>query len=123
MRYKPLPRYLRVAHWLHEQQRPVSSREVADIFSVPIKAISDDFAKIRRRPDIMDINEQKIRHKGVQKYLLHILNIHPYRLDERQYPHRQDDEQNTLDASLIWRKLLSHHWHQMVLIYRNHDTN
>lgn len=123
MRYKPLPRYLRVAHWLHEQQRPISSREVADVFSVPVKAISDDFAKIRSRPDIMDIHEQKVRYKGVQQYLLHILNIHPYMLDERQYPHRQDDEKNTHDAVPTWRDLLSRPWHQMVLIYRNHDEN
>ena len=123
MRYKPLPRYLRVAHWLHEQKRPISSREVADVFNVPVKAISDDFSKIRRRPDIMDIHEQKVRHKGGQQYLLHILNIHPYILDERQSPHRKNGKQNMFDAALTWRGLLSRPWHQMVLTYHNHDVD
>lgn len=26
-----LPRYLRITHWLHEQQWPISAREAADV--------------------------------------------------------------------------------------------
>ena len=114
MRYKPLPRYLRVAHWLHEQQRPISSREVAEVFSVSPKAISDDFAKIRRRSDIIDVHEHKVRDKGVQLYLLHVLNIYPYMLDGRQCPHRKEGERDGLGATLTWHDLLSRQWGQLV---------
>lgn len=116
MRYKPLPRYLRVAHWLHEQQRPISSREVADVFNASPKAISDDFAKIRRRSDIMDVHEQKVRDKGVQQYLLHVLNIYPYMLDERQCPHRKEGECEGLGPTLTWHDLVCRQWSQLVQV-------
>ena len=114
MRYKPLPRYLLVAHWLHEQQRPISSREVADVFSVCPKAISDDFAKIRRRTDIIDVYEQKVRNKGVQQYLLHVLNIYPYMLDDRQCPHRKEVDIGGLRATLTWHDLVRRPWCQLI---------
>ena len=117
MRYKPLPRYLLVAHWLHEQQRPISSREVADVFSVCPKAISDDFAKIRRRTDIMDVHEQKVRHKGVQQYLLHVLNIHPYMLDKRRCPYRKEVEWDGLGTTLTWHDLVCRPWNKLVEIH------
>ncbi|PPA27860.1 hypothetical protein C3737_22260 [Aeromonas jandaei] len=118
MRYKPLPRYLRVAHWLHEQQRLISSREVAELFSVSPKAISDDFAKIRRRTDIMDVHEQKVRDKGVQLYLIHVLNIHPYMLDERKCPHRKEGKRDGLGATLTWHDLLCRQWGQLMQIHQ-----
>lgn len=114
MKYKSIPRYLRVAHWLLEQQRPISSREVAEVFSVSPKAISDDFAKIRRRTDIMDVHEQKVRDKGVQLYLLHVLSIHPYMLDERQCPHRKEVEREGLGSTLTWHDLVCRPWRQLV---------
>lgn len=114
MRYKSLPRYLRVAHWLHEQQRPISSREVAEAFGVSPKAISDDFAKIRRRTDIMDVHEQKVRDKGVQQYQLQVLNIHPYMLDERKCPHRKDIEREGLGSTLTWHDLVCRPWRQLI---------
>lgn len=123
MMFKPLPRYLQVAHWLHEQRRPISSREVAEAFNVSPKAVSDDFSKIRRRSDIMDVHEQKIRCNGAQQYLLHVLNIHPYILDERQCPHRQGSPWNAPDTALTWRHLLSRPWHQVVQIYQNSDAD
>ena len=114
MKYKSIPRYLRVAHWLLEQQRPISSREVAEVFSVSPKAISDDFAKIRRRTDIMDVHEQKVRDKGVQLYLLHVLSIHPYMLDERQCPHRKEVEREGRGSTLTWHDLVCRPWRQLV---------
>ncbi|WP_413796029.1 CaiF/GrlA family transcriptional regulator [Aeromonas dhakensis] len=109
-----MPRYLRVAHWLLEQQRPISSREVADAFRVSPKAISDDFAKIRRRTDIIDVYEQKVRSKGVQQYLLHVLNIYPYMLDERQCPHRKEVDIGVLRTTLTWHDLICRPWRQLI---------
>ena len=118
---KPLPRYLRVAHWLHEQQCPLGSREVADAFGVSVKAISDDFAKIRRRTDIMEVHEQKVCDNGVQKYLLHVLAIEPYVLDERRCPHPRGVEPEGLGSSLTWYDLLCRPWRQLIEMQQELD--
>ncbi|HDZ8897877.1 TPA: hypothetical protein RUX41_004257 [Aeromonas dhakensis] len=140
-RHLDLPRYLRVAHWLLEQQRIVSSREVAAAFNVTPKMMSDDFAKLRKRMDLINFREQKVpceKHGGWQ-YALHVFHIHPYHLDERKYPTRQTwdcgnciDIRNTLEGGLsssaykfdnrvvlTWRDLLSKNWAQL----RAHKKN
>jgi hypothetical protein len=114
-----LPRYLRVAHWLHEQQRWVSSREAANVFCVSIKTMSDDFAKLRGRPDIVEFDEQKISNKngrGGWQYLLRVVSINAYMLDGRQYPRQQCNERDEIFGwSLAWRELLTRSWVQMDL--------
>lgn len=110
-----LPRYLYIAHWLHGQGRPMSSREVADTFNFCPKAISDDFSKMRKRREIIVFHEQEIRVKGVKTYLIHVLNIHPYRLDGRQCPHKKDMQLKSRNASLEWRDLLSNPWSELML--------
>lgn len=123
MSYQHPPRYLQVAHWLHAEQRPIGSREAADAFNMPVKAISDDFAKIRGRPDLIEVHEQKVRRNGVQQYLLHVLTIYPYALDGRQYPFRQESASHAPDTALTWYDLLSRPWHHLALMHPPHDAD
>lgn len=108
-----LPRYLQVAHWLQQQARPMGSREVARAFEVTLKTMSDDFAKIRKRPDLIEFTEQRVRCKGGYQYMLQVTQIHAYRLDNRLYPTRCHNTTDRTEPPLTWRDILSHHWHQL----------
>lgn len=103
------PRYLRVAHWLHEQRQWKSSQELAEVFAVSVKAIADDIGKLRRRPDVFEFEEKKV---GVCT-LIHVVHIYPYQLDKRQEPCCLSIKLSA--PALIWRTLLTRPWHQMVL--------
>lgn len=85
----PLPRHSQVAHWLHDQQRAISAREAADVFGVSSWSIERDFARIRGLSGIVVLDEQRVPSKGGQQYLLRVLQIFPYWLDEHQQPHQQ----------------------------------
>ncbi|WP_245194095.1 hypothetical protein [Aeromonas jandaei] len=110
----PLPHYLQIAHWLHEQQRLVSAREAAALLGGSTWAMERHFAKIRRQLNILVIDEQRVRSKGGQQYLLRIAHIHPYWLDENQQPHRQPAGPDGLKQPLTWHDLLSRQWHELL---------
>lgn len=110
----PLPRYLQVAHWLHDQQRAISARETADEFGVSSWSIERDFAKIRALSGIVVFDEQRVPSQGGQQYLLRVLRIYPYQLDEYQQPHQQGHEVRESNAPLTWRDLISRPWSQLV---------
>lgn len=114
-----LPRYLRVAHWLYHQQRAVSSREAADEFGISSWSIEREFSRIRDVPEIIVFDEQRIASRGGQQYLLRVIHINPYWLDEYQRPHRKDVEACAIRAPLTWRDLLSNPWYQLVQRYQS----
>ena len=70
-----LPRYLQVAHWLHDQQRAISVREAADVFGVSPWSIERDFARVRALSGIVVFDEQRVPSKGGQQYLLRVLQV------------------------------------------------
>lgn len=111
------PRYLRVAHWLCEQRGWMSSREVAGVFGVSPKSICDDFASIRSRPDLFEINERKAKCRGGEHYLIQVTTVHPYVLDSRRSPHRKGHQRPTTlrDSPITWRDLLTCSWHRLDL--------
>lgn len=110
----PLPRYLQVAHWLHDQQRAISAHEAADVFGVSPWSIERDFARVRALSGIVVFDEQRVPSKGGQQYLLRVLQIFPYRLDEHQQSHQQLASSWGLNAPLTWRDLLCRPWCQLV---------
>ncbi|MGL4614036.1 MAG: hypothetical protein ACRCVV_09085 [Shewanella sp.] len=107
---KVIPRYLRVAHWLNDQAQPMTANDIAKIFGVGTKAINDDFAKIRRRSDIIESSEKKITSIGGTRQLLKVIFIHSYILDERQCPQRSNDDDVSKNSKLTWHDLLSKDW-------------
>lgn len=107
-----LPRYLDVANWLYNQHRAVSAREVAQAFGVSSWAIERDFAKIRTLSNIIFFDEQQVSSKGGKQYLLRVLKIHPYEIDEHQQLHPILTESHSL--RITWRDLLSRNWNQLV---------
>lgn len=113
-----LPRYLQVAHWLHEQQRAISARETADVFGISSWSIERDFAKVRALPGIVVFDEKRVPAQGGQRYLLRVLRIFPYWLDEHQQPHQQLSSSWGLNAPLTWRDLLCRPWGQLVARHR-----
>ncbi|MGL4616173.1 MAG: hypothetical protein ACRCVV_20225 [Shewanella sp.] len=110
----PLPRYLQVAHWLHDQQRAISAREAADEFGVSPRSIERDFSRIRALSGIVVFDEQRVPSKGGQQYLLRVLRLFPYELDEHQQPHQLVTSIGDLNAPLTWRDLLCRSWCQLV---------
>ena len=82
----PLPRYLQVAHWLHDQQRAISAREAADVFGVSSWSIERDFARVRGLSGIVVFDEQRVPSKGGQQYLLRVLQIFPTGLTNTSNP-------------------------------------
>ncbi|WP_429076820.1 hypothetical protein [Aeromonas hydrophila] len=115
-----LPRYLQVAHWLYEQQRAVSAREAADVFSVSSWSIERDFAKIRALSGIVLFDELRVPSQGGLQYQLRVLRLFPYWLDEYQQAHLQFTSSRDVNTSLTWRDLLCCPWHQLVERYQRH---
>lgn len=108
------PRYVLVAHWLCEQLGEMSTRDVAHIFGVLPKVMSDDFARIRNRSDIFDFNERKVKCKGGEQYLMRVTQVHPYVLDSRRYPRLQRHNfQGARGPLITWHDLLSCSWRQL----------
>lgn len=110
----PLPRYLQVAHWLHDQQRYISAREAADVFGVSSWSMERDFARLRALSGIVLFDEHRVPSRGGQKYLLRVLKIFPYGLDEQQQPHHKVVNSWCQNTSLTWRDLLCRPWYQLV---------
>ncbi len=109
---KQRPNALQVAHWLYEQQRPISAREAAEVLGGSTWSMWQTFSKIRLLSDILVIDEQKVRSKGGMQSLMRIVHIHPYTLDEHQQPRRQsNDTDNT--SPLTWHDLLCRPWAQL----------
>ncbi|MGN5073619.1 hypothetical protein ACTG2C_01150 [Aeromonas veronii] len=117
-KYKQRPSTLQVAHWLYEQQRPVSAREAAEVLGGSTWSMWQTFSKIRLLSDILVIDEQKVRNKGGMQSLMRIVHIYPYTLDDNQQPHRQSNgtDSNGTDSisPLTWRDLLCRTWDQLV---------
>ncbi|WP_429235976.1 hypothetical protein [Aeromonas salmonicida] len=116
MNKQVMPRYLRVAHWLCEHKKWMTSREVAIEFGISPKAVSDDFSMIRKRFDLVKFNEKKVICKtGGWQYLMQVIHIHTYVLDERLYPRKKDESLISINPTVTWRKLLSCSWSQLQL--------
>ena len=113
MRGVLLPRYLRVAQWLFEQQRPVSSREIAKIFNVSSWAISSDFVKICRQSDIFECRETKEVTNKSREHTLHILFIHAYTVDKRGVAELDDGNSNQFNVQKTWQILISKPWEKV----------
>lgn len=113
------PRFLIVANWLYEQQRPVSAREAADILGGSAWSMSQHFSRIKKASDIILSDEQKIPSKGGKQVLLRVIHIYPYRLDEYQQPHRVLSESERCHTPLTWHDLVSRPWHQLVARHYN----
>lgn len=105
-----LPRYLRVAQWLLEQRGPVSSREIAKIFNVSSWAISSDFAKICRQPDIFECREMKEVKNKNREHTLHVLFIHAYTVDKRGVAELDDGNRRKFNVQKTWKILISQPW-------------
>lgn len=114
----PEHRYLRLAHWLCSQQRAVSAREAATIFDVSAWSIERDFAKIRKYPGIFTFDEKLVSSRGGMKYLLRLLYIAPYWLDEQNIPHRKKmDPKVITDSRIQWCDLVNRPWCSLVKAY------
>ncbi|WP_429123554.1 hypothetical protein [Aeromonas veronii] len=111
--------YLQVAHWLYQQQRAISAREAAEVLGGSTWLMSQHFSKIKKAPDIILSDEQKIPSKGGKQVLLRVIHIYPYRLDEYQQPHRVLSELERCQIPLTWHDLVSRPWHQLVARHYN----
>ncbi|MFM5870723.1 hypothetical protein ACET6Z_05615 [Aeromonas veronii] len=109
-----LPHELQVAHWLYQQQRLVSSREAASALGGTAWSMWQIFSKIRRLSNIIVINEKTVRSKGGMQYLIRVIYIHPYMLDDNLQPHRQNDDVSLYDIPLTWSDLVSSKWSRLV---------
>ncbi len=108
------PRYIRVAYWLYQQQRLISAREAAEIFGVSPWALGEDFAKIRRLPDIFLLEERKVPSSGGLQSLIRVRHIYPYAFDSQQQPYRVAGNAALRNTPLTWKDLLLRPWHQLV---------
>lgn len=104
-----VPRYLHIAHWIYEQQQFFSSEDISQQFNVPVRRVSDDFALMRRRADIITLEETREWRNGTWRRLIKVMMIHTYKLDARKCPRRigaEGYDKSTYIAN-TWRMLLS----------------
>lgn len=117
MSAKVKPRYLRVAHWLYEHQRFMSARELAPLFNVEAKRITDDFARMRKYQHILKIEELKVPIKGGYQYRVRVLQIASYRMDGRNFPvlndHYINQGEDQLSRVITWADLRSSRWRDL----------
>lgn len=113
-----LPRYMRVAHWLEREQRPVSAKEAAEVFQISPWAMGEEFTRIKRLHLIVVVEESKVRRHGGIVALLRVRYIYPYDLDAQNKPFRCSAGYNSHEAPLTWRDLLMRPWPKLVERYR-----
>lgn len=110
------PRYLHVAHWLLAQKRWMTARQVAVIFDVTPKLMCGDFAVLRQRKDLFTLEERAQKCRNGYERLIRVIDIHPYRLDERQCSHPTQLEptrSNDMTCYITWHDLVSKPWHRL----------
>lgn len=107
------PRYLQIAHWLLERQQWMTARQVALAFDVPHKWVCDDFAVLRQRRDLFEIDESTQKCRNGHEGLVKVVAIQPYTLDGRRNPQAIHFEPTTSN-SITWRDLVSRPWCQLV---------
>lgn len=115
MKMSSLPRYLRIAKWLLDQDRFMTSKDISEHFNISVKTVCADFFLMRKRPDIIEAEWRRSEWVGYGKiqYRIRILHIHPYWLDARNCPRRHDEVSPILVSDLmpLWRMLVTTHWH------------
>lgn len=111
---RTLPRPLQIAHWLHGQQRLVSAREAAGVLGGSAWAMEQQFSKVRQLSSIVVIDEQWVPSRGGRQYLMRVVHIYPYWLDEHRCPHRQQTGLKGGRVLLTWRDLVCRQWAELV---------
>ncbi|WP_395950145.1 hypothetical protein ACFWHB_10665 [Aeromonas mytilicola subsp. aquatica] len=97
----------------------MSASELAPLFNVEAKQITDDFTRIRKYHHIIKAEEQKTPIPGGYKYRVRVLYISPFRMDGRNAPIllKQYASQGDRRPSRVitWADLLSSRWRDLGL--------
>ena len=80
--------------------------------------MEQDFARIRTYSSVFMYAEQRLPSKGGQQYLLRVLKIFPYQLDEHLQPHRLIENNCNMASTITWRDLLCRPWYQLIASHR-----
>lgn len=105
---------LKVAHWIHDELRPVSIPEAAKSFGVSTWQMEQIFSRIRTKYDIFVFHEHVTITTGGQQTHIRILHILPYEIDEVTHlPKRTSDIIDDIYQPLTWRDLLCRRWSEL----------
>lgn len=105
---------LKVAHWIHDEQRPVSIPEAAKSFGLSTSQMEQIFSRIRTKYDVFIFHEHVMPTTGGQQILIRILHILPYEINEVTHlPRRTPNIIDGIYQILTWRDLLCRRWSEL----------
>ncbi len=114
------PLYLRIAHWIYEQRRMISAREVVELWGGSPWAMEQIFSTIRLQTEIILSEEKVVPCKGGKKYLIRVIYIYPYTLDISNIPRRKIELYRGRNVPLGWKDLICRKWSTLISIQKDH---
>lgn len=115
-----IPKYIKMVHWLYEQNRMVTLTEVAKFMNVTLSGVHHYIKSVRKFDNIFQVRISQIDIANRKQYAIRVLAIKPYRLVSGRPPVLADDsqydfEKSTLSMSDIWRELVGKSWDKISL--------
>jgi hypothetical protein len=115
-----IPKYIKLAHWLHEQGKPIALTEVAKHMGVSLSGVYHYISSIRKCADIFQIKINQICMAKKDQYAIRVLSIRPYKLIRGRRPILRDDLLDYCTSQFIsmddmWKQLVSRPWKKLQL--------
>lgn len=115
-----MPKYIKMVHWLYEQNRMVTLTEVAKFMNVTLSGVHHYIKSARKFDNIFQMRISQIDIANRKQFAIRVLAIKPYRLVSGRPPVLADDsqhdfEKSSLSMSDIWRELVGKSWDKISL--------
>ncbi|WP_346210322.1 hypothetical protein [Aeromonas salmonicida] len=116
-----MPKYIKLAHWLYEENRMVALTEVANFMNVTLSGVHHYIKSIRKCEDIFQIKICQIDVAARKQYAIRVLAIRPYKLIAGRRPILEGGSMNNFQGHAhgtaeIWHKLVSKPWQEINLM-------
>lgn len=116
-----MPKYIKLVHWLYEENRMVALTEVAKFMNVTLSGVHHYIKSIRKCEDIFQVRISQVDIGGRKQFAIRVLAIRPYKLIPGRRPVLVDEQQKGLQSDYfsmvdIWRVLVSKPWRKIDLL-------
>ncbi|UNU27981.1 hypothetical protein [Aeromonas hydrophila] len=115
-----IPKYIKLAHWLYDQGKPIALTEAANYMGVSLSGVYHYIASIRKCADIfhIKINQISITRNKKEQYAIRVIAIRPYKLVRGRRPTLKDGlsdvkENKFVSMDDMWKVLVSKPWEYM----------
>ncbi|MFQ2734533.1 hypothetical protein ACK30T_07885 [Aeromonas caviae] len=115
-----MPNYIKLAHWLYEENRMVALTEAAEFMNVTVNGIHHYIKAILKYDDIFKVKICQVDDATRKQYAIRVLAIRPYKLIPGRRPISEDNiwhgfQESCYSMADIWRELISKPWCKMYI--------